>query len=65
MGVVFVMVVVVLTAVQAAQHDWFIYKGTYTISVLLHHLWDDKHLIRKFHSLSQLLPICIMPHITK
>ena len=32
MGVVFVIVVVVLTSVQAAQHDWFIYKGTYSMS---------------------------------
>lgn len=26
-GVVFVVVIVVLTIVQAAKHDWFIYKG--------------------------------------
>ena len=26
-GVVFVIVIVVLTVVQAAKHDWFVYKG--------------------------------------
>lgn len=27
-GFVFLIVVVVLTIIQAAKHDWFIYKGT-------------------------------------
>lgn len=27
-GFVFLIVVVVLTVIQAAKHDWFIYKGT-------------------------------------
>lgn len=26
-GVVFVIVIVVLTIIQAAKHDWFVYKG--------------------------------------
>lgn len=28
-GIVFVVVVVVLTVVQAAKHDWFIFNGNF------------------------------------
>lgn len=43
MGLVFVILLVLLTAIQAAKHDWFIFNGTLAVSDIPLHLYSLHH----------------------